>query len=202
LASTNGEHVGLARGAAFLVAFALLTVLVAMGALTSVDRAILDGVQVPHASWLDLAGSVISAFGQSEVVGSIALGVAIVRRRAGRSDWWIPLLLVVVVLIELALKLTVPQPPPPSELSRSVHLLPFIDGPTPFAFPSGHVARTAFLVVALGWPVPLSTVLVAVTSLTTIYLGHHWPSDAVGGWLLGYGIAAVSGRQPRILLRR
>jgi membrane-associated phospholipid phosphatase len=170
--------------------------------LTSADRAILDIVQAPHALWLDFAGSFISAFGQSEVIGSIALGVAIVRRRAGRSDWWIPLLLVLVVLIELALKLTVPQPPPPSELSRSVHLVPFIDGPTPYAFPSGHVARTAFLVAALGWPGLVSTVVVAVTALTTIYLGHHWPSDAVGGWLLGYGIAAVSGRRPRILLPR
>jgi membrane-associated phospholipid phosphatase len=157
---------------------------------------------MPHESWLDLGASFVSAFGQSEVVGTIALGVAIVWLRAGRGDWWIPLLLVVVVLVELALKLTVPQAPPPSELSRSVHLLPFVDGPTPFAFPSGHVARTAFLVAALGWPAHLSTAIVLITALTTIYLGHHWPSDAVGGWLLGYGIAAVSGRRPRILLPR
>ena len=120
---------------------------------------ILDIVQMPHQSWLDLGGSFVSAFGQSEVVGSIALGVAIVRLRAGRRDWWIPLLLVLVVLIELALKLTVPQSPPPSELSRSVHLLPFVDGPTPYAFPSGHVARTAFLVAALGGGRDLSAVV-------------------------------------------
>ena len=157
---------------------------------------------MPHESWLDLGASFVSAFGQSEVVGTIALGVAIVRLRAGRGDWWIPLLLVVVVLIELGLKLTVPQAPPPSELSRSVHLLPFIDGPTPFAFPSGHVARTAFLVAALGWRPMISAAIVLITALTTIYLGHHWPSDAVGGWLLGYGIAAVSARRPRILLPR
>lgn len=183
------------RGAAALIAFACLTALVALGALASVDRAILDIVQQPHASWLDLLGSLVSVFGQSEVVGSIALGVAIVRLRAGRGDWWIPLLLVLVVLIELALKLTVPQAPPPSELSRSVHLLPFIDGPTPFAFPSGHVARTAFLVAALGWRPVMSAAIVLLTSLTAIYLGHHWPSDAVGGWLLGYGIAALATRR-------
>jgi membrane-associated phospholipid phosphatase len=188
------------RGAAALVAFVVMAVLVALRVLTDLDRAILDIVQQPHASWLDLGGSLVSVFGQSEVVGTVALGVAIVRLRARRRDWWIPLLLVLVVMIELVLKLTVPQPPPPSELSRSVHLLPFIEGPTPFAFPSGHVARVAFLVAGLRWPAPVSALLVLTMALTAVYLGHHWPTDAVGGWLLGYGIAAVADRRPRILL--
>jgi membrane-associated phospholipid phosphatase len=183
-------------GAAALAAFVALALAVALGALATADRSILEIVQRPHERWLDLAASVVTVFGQSEVVGSIALGVAIVRRRAGRRDWWIPLLLVVVVAIELALKLTVPQAPPPNELSRGVHLLPFLEGPTPFAFPSGHVARVAFLVAALRWPAGVSAAIVLTAALTTIYLGHHWPSDAVGGWLLGYGIAAAVSRRP------
>ncbi|TMF72459.1 MAG: hypothetical protein E6I18_16985, partial [Chloroflexi bacterium] len=63
------------RGAIALVAFAALAVLVALGVLAGVDRAILDFVQVPHAYWLDLGASIVSAFGQSEIVASIALGV-------------------------------------------------------------------------------------------------------------------------------
>jgi undecaprenyl-diphosphatase len=170
--------------------------LVALGALASVDRALLNAVQLPHESWLDLAASVITVFGQSEVVGTIALGVAVVRFRAGRRDWWIPLLLLIVVAAEVVLKLTITQSPPPAELARSVPLLPFLESPTTFSFPSGHVARVAFLVTALRWPGGLSTAIVLVMALTRVYLAEHWPSDVLGGWLLGYGIAALARARP------
>ena len=175
-----------------LAAFIVLAVLVALGALTRLDRTILDVVQVPHASWLDLAASVLTVLGQSEVVGTIALGIAVVRLRARRRDWWMPLALAVVVVVELVLKITIPQVPPPSELARTVPLLPFLEAPTAFSFPSGHVARVAFLVAVLRWPAGVSALVVFTMALTRVYLAEHWPSDAVGGWLLGYGIAAVA----------
>ena len=183
------------RGAIALMAFAGLAVLVALGVLAGVDRAILDFVQVPHAYWLDLGASIVSAFGQSEIVGSIALGVAVVRLRARRGDWWIPLVIALVVAVEFALKLTIPQAPPPAELSRTVHLFPFLEAPPAYAFPSGHVARVAFLVAVLRWPGGVSAAVVVVMALTRVYLAEHWPSDVVGGLLLGYGIAALARRR-------
>ncbi|TMG52512.1 MAG: phosphatase PAP2 family protein [Chloroflexi bacterium] len=101
----------------------------------------------------------------------VALAVAIVWWRARRPRWWLPLLIAAVVAIETALKLIVPQAPPPHELSRSIQLLPFLESPTPYSFPSGHVARVAFLVLAFGWRWPVALACVFVMAITRVYLG-------------------------------
>jgi len=88
-----------------------------LGTLATADRAILDFVQQAHLSWLDFGASLVTLVGQSEVVGTIALAVVVVRLRARRRDWWIPLLVAIVIGIEALLKFTIPQAPPPDELA-------------------------------------------------------------------------------------
>ena len=124
----------------------------------------------------------------------VALAVAIVWWHARRPRWWLPLLIAAVVAVETLLKIVVPQTPPPHELSRSIQFLPFLESPTAYSFPSGHVARAAFLVVAFGsrWPVGLACVF--VMAITRVYLGEHWPSDVIGGWVLGSAVALIAKR--------
>ncbi|MEU0087403.1 phosphatase PAP2 family protein [Streptomyces sp. NPDC006274] len=74
------------------------------------------------------------------------------------------------------------------------------------AFPSGH-AMSAVVTCGLllwllrrrgvtgrawAWCVALAGVCVAGVGFTRIYLGVHWPSDVVGGWLLGGFVVALA----------
>ncbi|MGH2490199.1 MAG: phosphatase PAP2 family protein [Candidatus Limnocylindria bacterium] len=171
----------------------MLAVLVAMGVLREADRTVLDLVQSFRATWLDLFSSAVSTLGQAEVTAGIALGLAVARWRRRMDTATVPLLLAVVTAIEVALKLTVSQPPPPDELSRSVELVPFVHARFPGAFPSGHVARTAFLVGVARLPPWVALLAVALMMVTRVYLADHWPSDVLGGLLLGVLVAQLAG---------
>ncbi len=170
----------------------MLAAIVGSGALRTLDRAVLDIAQLPHLRWLDIVGSVISLGGAAEIGAGLALGLAVARLRYGRGDWWIPLAIALTVIVETLLKLTALQPLPPHELSRNVFVSPGIHVPFLNSYPSGHMARTAFLASVAWIPRPLAIGAVIIMALTRIYMAEHWPSDVVGGTLLGYGVAMVA----------
>lgn len=169
--------------------------------LRQIDRTFLDLVQSVAAPSLDLVASIISILGQAEVTGGIALGLAVARLRGRQPDAWVPLLIVAVAAVEIALKTFVAQPNPPGELSRSVELVPFVHVTFAGAFPSGHVARTAFLVGVARVPTWLAVVVVALMMVTRVYLADHWPSDVLGGLLLGLFVAQLASVAERRLRR-
>jgi len=182
------------RGLLALFAFVFVAGIVTTGVLATADRAILDVIQAPGSYWPDLVASIVTTAGPTEITGSIALGMAIVWLRHGRRDWWTPLLIGAVVAIEVVCKILVSHPSPPAELARGFDLFPFLAAPTPYNFPSGHVARVAFLVTIARSPRALGAALVLIMAIDKVYLGDHWPSETVGGWLLGYGVAALARR--------
>ncbi len=77
-------------------------------------------------------------------------------------------------------------------------------GADAFAFPSGHVVRAVALVAVLAWlfaprgarlPAALAGGVLAgvVMGFARVSLGVHWPTDALGGTLLGISWFALTG---------
>ena len=80
-----------------------------------------------------------------------------------------------------------------------------------FSFPSGHAANTMTVFVAITlfalpkryrfWSIPVAIALAATVAATRPWLGVHWPTDIVGGWMLAaLSISAALWAQQRFKL--
>ncbi|MFD8308739.1 phosphatase PAP2 family protein [Streptomyces sp. NPDC059690] len=120
------------------------------------------------------------------------------RRSARWTAYWLAAAVALGSVLQQALKAAVDRP-------RPVWPDP-VDSARYAAFPSGH-AMTATVVCGLllwlvhhygaGRALRLTALWVAVVSvtgvgLTRVWLGVHWPSDVLGGWLLGATLVAVA----------
>ncbi|MEU1272943.1 phosphatase PAP2 family protein [Streptomyces sp. NPDC005799] len=113
------------------------------------------------------------------------------RRSARWTALWLAVTVAVGSLVQQSLKAAIDRP-------RPVWPDP-VDSAHYAAFPSGH-AMTATVVCGLLlwllhrhgagrtlWRTALTVAVVSVAGvgLTRVWLGVHWPSDVLGGWLLG-----------------
>jgi undecaprenyl-diphosphatase len=150
------------------------------------------------------------------VSGEFSVGYGLIAAalllRTGVGRWSLaPLGFVVMEPLEYVLKEIVRQPPPPTEFYRHIDYgltVVVLSG----SFPSGHAMRGAFLLVFLavliGVDGPLrdrlghararvsqgACVIAALLfGLSRNYLGYHWPSDVLAGFILGGSLALLVG---------
>ena len=188
--------------AAASAAFLLLLGLVAArwGPLLAADRALtveLHAVAVRHSGWTRL-NRVLTDWVWDPLTMRLLLLAAVMWllvRRENRQALWLVLAGTLGWVIQQAAKALVgrerPRWPDP------------VDSAAFAAFPSGHATTAALVCGALLWllllRVPVRSlwfvaacavafVSVVGVGFTRVYLGVHWPSDVLGGWLLAAAV--------------
>ena len=193
---------------ATLVAFAALSAAAGAGLLQGPDARLLQLAQARSSTTLDVLGSALSVPGRAELsaVALAALALWLYVGGRGRLGRRLLVALVATTVVELAMKLVVPQAPVPTEVGR-VPDPSLIDFDTPYPYPSGHMLRAILLLGAVYalWPNRVARLVIVLAlagaAWARVYLGTHWPSDVLGGALLGAaGLAWAFGRadQPKV----
>ncbi len=179
-------------------ALALLSVYAVLGSAYTKfpgDLAVSTRVQSVGSDWLDLAMETIAAAGTS-IGAAAAVGFALLATfalRGTRPAMFLLAVAAVGVLVRTVLKTAIARPRPTEELVR------VMDIRDSYSFPSGHVMFYVVLLGALyfllisrglsGRTIRLAQAAIAValvlTGISRIYLGVHWLSDVVAGYVFG-----------------
>jgi undecaprenyl-diphosphatase len=162
------------------------------------DAAVLDETVESRSDVLTAAAVTVTHLGSTAAMAVLAIAAGI---RFWRADRRADAVLVIgamagAQLVFRGLKVLLDRPRPPED-GRLVHA-------ASESLPSGH-ATTAVVVigtlVVLAWPgrtpavraalVAAATLWVGAVGLTRIYLGVHWLSDVIAGWLVGGAWLAI-----------
>jgi membrane-associated phospholipid phosphatase len=128
------------------------------------------------------------------VLGALAIiALFIFERRAG----WLMLIGSISSLLDNVIKLLISRQRPPADL---VHIL---NPTTGYSYPSGHAVFFTWLSFMVAFSLSprikptyrpflwiAAAVVIVLTCIARVWAGAHWPSDVLGGVLLGVGWSA------------
>ena len=180
--------------------FAAVTDEVHSGETAAFDHRVLHDVLVQRTTLLNPVAKAVTTLGTDPVVYAVLAlaGLLVLARRRGR--WPVIAAFGVLLsgqLVRLAINHGLARARPPVAL--------WLVHPGGYAFPSGHTttatlgyALVAVLLVRARLLRPWvagggAAVLAAAVGMSRVYLGVHWPTDVIGGWLLATAWLALAG---------
>jgi len=178
-----------------LISFVSLSVFIAINPIVPFDIKVSQVVQKFQAKWLDYLMLAISLFGELpwSLVSVLMVAAIFYFNKFKRESYFITLILCSGLII-LVIKNIINRPRPTSFYVRLVEINRFQ------SFPSGHVLSYVlffgFLIILMkdlktigkGWRhliTIISVFLIVMIAPSRIYLGAHWFTDTLGGFLLG-----------------
>jgi undecaprenyl-diphosphatase len=186
----------LAAGLAVAV-FGVLGWLVGSGAASGLDLAISAGVQEAEGALLAAGMRAISAIGSSPVALPVLVGAPVLLWRVGHqlASRFTTVAALGALLGAAALKQLWLRPRPSGDLVEVIG-----GEPAGYSFPSGHtLLYVSFFGFLLYWaytflrPSRLRTILIwtfaaliGLIGVSRVYLGHHWASDVLASYALGF----------------
>jgi undecaprenyl-diphosphatase len=154
------------------------------------ETAVIDQVAGIRSGPLTVLAKALTMVGSLLVLGPVAAGVAgwcAYRRRGGAELGVVSAAVGAVVVVDVV-KAVVDRPRPMTQ-----HVVQVASA----SFPSQHAAQAAAILPALAlvlttahtwmraWALVVAGVLIVGIGVSRVYLGVHYPSDVVAGWVLG-----------------
>jgi undecaprenyl-diphosphatase len=181
---------------AVFVLFAIQTYLVVSNSLIQYDVPLTHFIQ--QINWGPLVYP-MELFNASAGIWQVLIGLVavvvlfVVERRAG----WLMAIGSISSLLDNVIKLIISRQRPPADI---VHIL---NPTTGFSYPSGHAVFFTWMAFMLAfslaprvkpyWRAALwiaAALVIALACIARVWAGAHWPSDVIGGVLLGLGWSA------------